>query len=95
MDIKLKNNIIFSTFENKKEMKEKIIDFIFNSKTNKIIYKGDPMEINYRLLKKILPNNNDKTEMNDFIDIKDKGIRDMFFEFIDKIGSDNCLIYKQ
>jgi hypothetical protein len=95
MEIKLKNNIVFSSFENKKEMKEKIIDFIFNSKTDKILYKGNPTEINYKLLKKILPTTKDITELSDYIEIKDKSIRDTFNEFIDKIGSYHCLIYKK
>lgn len=54
MQIKLKENIIYQSFSTKKELQEIILSMILNSKTDKILYKGDPRLINYKLMKKVL-----------------------------------------
>lgn len=54
MQIKLKENVIYQTFNNKKELQEMILSMILNSKTDKILYKGNPRDINYKLMKKVM-----------------------------------------
>lgn len=55
MEIKLKENIVFDSINDYTELQQKVISFIFAAKTDKILYKGDPKLIEYKLLKKILP----------------------------------------
>jgi len=99
MKIKLKNNVMFVSFENQKDMKENIMNFILEAKTDKILYKGDPQNINYKLLKKILPLEQikfDKSEnsINKFVVIENKNIREIYKELIDGIECEYCLIHK-
>jgi hypothetical protein len=92
-EINLKDNIVFNSFDDPSKMKIKILDFIKNSKTDKILYKGDPLEINYKLLKKVLPEkeNNIIKELN----LDEENLRIAFEKFINKIKSKHCLIYKK
>ena len=55
MEINLKENIFFKTYEKKVNLNEDIVDFILSDKIDHVLYKGDPHEINYKLLKKIIP----------------------------------------
>lgn len=101
MEILFKENVVFNIFNDETELKEKILDFIFDSKTDKILYKGNPTEINYKLLKKILPLEKLKFEkdadsINNFVDInEEKNVREVYFEFLDKVECPYCLIYKR
>ena len=52
MDIKLRDDVVFTTYTDERLLKEKILQFIFEAKTDKILYKGNPENINYKLLKK-------------------------------------------
>ena len=100
MEILLKPNIAFYKFDTQHEMSEKIMDFICNSKTDKILYKGNPNEVNYKLLKKILPLDkvvfdNNKKSIYKFVDIStEKNIRDIYQDFLTKVDCEYCLIYK-
>jgi len=100
MDILLKNNVVFTTYQETKILKEKILEFIFESKTDKILYKGNPIDINYKLLKKILPikeikTNQSKNSINKIIEIYDTdSVRDVYERFLKKIKTKHCLIYK-
>lgn len=101
MQILFKENVVFDIVENENELKEKILNFILDSKTNKILFKGVPSEINYKLLKKILPLDQiifdkNSNSIDKFIDInKDKGVREIYNEFLDKVDCNYCLIYKK
>ena len=55
MEINLKDNIYFKPYEKKIKLNEDIVDFILSDKIDKVLYKGEPNEINYKLLKKIIP----------------------------------------
>lgn len=100
MNIKLNDNVVFSIYDENKKMKEKILEFISDSKTNKILYKGDPNDINYKLLKKIIPIKNIKFDdksnnINQFVKIDDSSnVKDIYNEFLNKIDCQYCLIYK-
>jgi len=99
MEIRLKDNVIFTVYHDKKLLKEKILEFIFESKTDKILYKGNPTDINYKLLKKILPLNQIKFDknansINKFVEIETEDIRIVYGDFLKKIECNYCLIYK-
>lgn len=55
MELNLKDNIYFRTYERKVKLNEGIIEFILSNKIDKVLYKGEPNDINYKLLKKIVP----------------------------------------
>ena len=102
MEIELKENVIFNTFIDEKDLKETILKFIMGSKTDKILYKGDPTLVNYRLLKKILPldkirKSQSTNSINTFVEIDndDKNIREVYQRFLNRIDADYCLIYKK
>lgn len=100
MEIKLKDNVVFTPYHNSKLLKEKILEFIFEAKTDKILYKGNPEDINYKLLKKILPLDQIKFDksinsINKFVEIEeDFNIREVYSDFLEKIDCKYCLIYK-
>jgi len=99
MEIKLKDNVIFIGYDNNIELKEKILSFIMNSKTDKILYKGEPSLINYKLLKKILPLeqikfDDSENSINKFVVIEDKDIREVYSDLITNINCEFCLIHK-
>ena len=54
MKVNLKENVIYETFRNKKELQERILSMIIKSNTDKILYKGDPNDIDYKLMKKVM-----------------------------------------
>ena len=100
MEIKLKDNVVFTPYHDFKLLKEKILEFIFEARTDKILYKGNPADINYKLLKKILPLEQIKYDksinsINKFIEIdSDDDIRDVYQVFLKKVNCEYCLIYK-
>jgi hypothetical protein len=85
----IKENVVYESFENKKELIGKILNMIFNSKTDKIIYKGDPSLINYKLMKKVILK--DYTEK-----VEPEKIKDIYNEIVASTDSRTfCLIYKE
>lgn len=94
LKLKIKKNMYFYSFKSQQELKKTILQFIYLQKASKIIYKGDPKEIKYKLLKKIVTDS-EESEINNYIKFdKTKSIRDNFNQFIDTIGNSPCLIYK-
>lgn len=55
MEINLKDNIYFKPYDKKVKLNEDIVNFILSDKIDKVLYKGEPNGINYKLLKKIIP----------------------------------------
>ena len=99
MEIKLKNNVVFIGYNDHNKMKERIMSFIMDAKTDKILYKGEPENINYKLLKKILPLEQikfDESEnsINKFVVIENKDIREVYADLIESVDCDFCLIHK-
>ncbi len=89
MKIELKENVVYESFNSKKELTKKILDMILDSKTDKIIYKGDPTEINYKMMKKVLLKDYTKK-------IEPDKVRDMYREVVDSTENRNfCIIYKE
>jgi hypothetical protein len=62
MEINLKDDIYFKSYEKKLKLNEDIVEFILSDKIDKVLFKGDPNEINYKLLKKIIPLNEKYSE---------------------------------
>jgi hypothetical protein len=92
-EFELKKDIIFNSFENDKKLKMKILEFITEAKTDKILFKGNPIEINYKLLKKVLPEK--ENNKLDELDLDEENLRISFEKFIKKIKVKHCLIYKK
>lgn len=98
-EIMLKNNIKFVIFNDKKQFKQTILNFIYDSKSDKILYKGNPSEINYKLLKKILPMDNSKIDstksIKNIVKINDNSnVRDVYSDLLNKVKCEYCLIHK-
>lgn len=86
--LNLKEKIAYRSFENQDKLNEFMIEYIFNSKTDKIIFKGDPWEINLKLLKKIMDKENPLIENGD--------IRGAFRKLIVTTNNEPyCVIYKE
>ena len=88
MEINLKDNIFYKSYRTKKELNEEIIDFIFSNKIDKVLYKGEPIGINYKLLKKVIPMSEKKVEPD--------MVREKYSKIIDVTDNDPfCVIYKK
>lgn len=89
MKIELKQNVIYESFNSKKELVEKILNMITECKTDKIIYKGDPNNINYKIMKKVLFKDYSKR-------IEPDKVRNIYNDIVEKTNNrEFCLIYKK
>jgi hypothetical protein len=88
MEINLKENIYFKTFEKRIELNSTIVEFILEDKIDRVLYKGDPNEINYKLLKKVIPLNGTNSDP----ELVRKKYRNML-ELFD--NQKYCIIYKK
>jgi hypothetical protein len=88
MEINLKDNIYYKPYDNKICLNEDIVNFILSNKIDKVLYKGEPNDINYKLLKKIIPLSDKNTEP-DIVRKKYKNV----LEICD--NSPFCIIYKK
>ena len=88
MQIDLKENVIYQTFNTKKELQEMILSMILNSRTDKILYKGNPRDINYKLMKKVL--------LKDYTQrIDPELIKERYEDVVESCREQNfCCIYK-
>jgi hypothetical protein len=89
MKIEIRQNVIYETFHNNKDMMEKILNMIINSKTDKILFKGNPYNIDFKTMKKILfKNYNEK--------INPDNVKKMYNDIIDcDCKRTFCIIYKE
>lgn len=89
MEINLKDNIYYKSYKNKVDLNEEIVNFIFSDKIDKVLYKGDPNLINYKLLKKVIPMNESKRVEPDMV-------REKYSKIIDITDNEPyCVIYKR
>ena len=88
MEINLKDNIYFKPYKKKVKLNEDIIDLILSDKIDKVLFKGEPNTINYKLLKKIIP----MIEKNTDPEIVRKKYQNIL-EICD--NSPYCMIYKK
>jgi len=85
--LNLKEKITYKSFENQEKLNQFILEYIFNSKTDKIIFKGDPWEINLKLLKKLIDKDNPLVDCGD--------VRGAFRKIIQITQNEPlCVIYK-
>ena len=86
--LNLKEKIAYRSFDSQDRLNEFMIEYIFNAKTDKIIFKGDPWDINLKLLKKLIDKENPLVENGD--------IRGAFRKIILTTHNDPfCAIYKE
>lgn len=89
MKVALKKKVMYETFKCKKELQDKILSMILKSKTDKIIYKGNPTDIDYKLMKKVLLD--DYTQRIDPIEVRIK-----YTTVVESTEEQKfCLIYKE
>lgn len=89
MKINLKENVVYESFDNKKDMMEKILRMIIECNTDKILYKGNPKEINYKLMKKVI--------LKDYAQkIEPDTVKNMYDDVIkNDTKRDFCIIYRE
>lgn len=88
LKLNLKEKIAYKSFENQDRLNEFILECIFNSKTDKIIFKGDPWDLNLKVLKKLIDKENPLVEDGD--------IRGAFRKIIQLTKNEPyCVIYKE
>ena len=89
MKIGLKENVVYETFDNKKQLQERILSMIMVSKTDKILYKGNPNDIDYKLMKKVM-----MKKYNEKID--PEIVKLQYKDVINSSDNQNyCIIYKE
>jgi len=89
MKVALKTKVVYETFTCKKELQDRILSMIIKSKTDKILYKGNPSDIDYKLMKKVLLE--DYTQRIDPEEVKTK-----YISVVESTEERNfCLIYKE
>ena len=88
VELDLKEKIVYRSFRTQKDLNETILNMIFESKTDKIIFKGDPYDINYKLMKKIISPDNPLIVEGD--------IRGAFRKIIQLSKNDPyCIVFKK
>lgn len=90
MDVELdiKEKITYKSFKSQKELNESILNMVFETKYDKIIFKGDPYDINYKMMKKLISPDNPLVVNDD--------IRGAFRKVIQLSNNDPyCIIYKK
>ena len=88
VELDIKEKVTYKSFKTQKKLNETILNMIFDSKTDKIIFKGDPYDINYKMMKKIISVDNPLVIEGD--------IRGAFRKVIQISGNDPyCMVYKK
>jgi hypothetical protein len=97
VELHIRDKIIWESFKSQKLLNEAILKFIVNNKIDKIIFKGDPYDLNYKLLKKILSGGSSKDDekREDSPLVFDGDYRGAFRKIIKMTNYDPlCIIYK-
>jgi hypothetical protein len=88
VELDLKEKVTYKSFKSQKDLNESILNMIFESKTDKILFKGDPYDINYKMMKKFISLDNPLVLEGD--------IRGAFRKIIQLSNNDPyCMIYKK
>ena len=86
--LNLKEKIAYRSFESQESLNKFILNYIFDSNADKILFKGDPWEINLKLLKKLIDKENPIVEKGD--------VRGAFRKIIQLTKNEPyCAIYKE
>jgi hypothetical protein len=88
LKLNLKEKIAYRSFDTQDKLSQFILQYIWDAKTDKIIFKGDPYDINLKLLKKLIDKENPLVEQGD--------VRGAFRKIIQLTHSEPfCVIYKE
>lgn len=87
-EIVVSKQIKMLSFDKEKDMHEKILNLIIDGKADKILFKGDPNLINYKLIRKIVSFIN--TGKNENL-----SIREVFLNFVKNSNIRHLLIIKK
>jgi len=88
VELDIKEKITYKSFKTQSELNENILNMIFESRTDKIIFKGDPYDINYKMMKKIISEDNKL--------IFNGNYRESFRKIIQLSNNDPyCMVYKK
>lgn len=88
VELDIKEKITYKSFKSQKELNEYVLNMIFESKTDKIVFKGDPYDINYKMMKKII---NEENPL-----IVEGNYRGAFRKIIQLSNNDPyCIVYKK
>jgi uncharacterized protein (UPF0262 family) len=91
VEIHIREKIVYESFKSQKHLNVAILNFIETNKTDRIIFKGDPYEINYKLLKKIFSSDSDESPL-----VYNEDYRGAFRKLIRMTNYDPlCIIYKK
>lgn len=58
VELHIREKIVYESFKTQKQLSESILRFIELNKVDRILFKGDPYDLNYKMLKKILSEDN-------------------------------------
>ena len=87
MIISIKKNIVYETFNTKTKLQEKIITMICSAEIDNIIYKGEPSEIDFKTMRRlVVKKNSDKINPDE--------VREKFNNVVSQCDNSYCLIYK-
>jgi hypothetical protein len=88
LELDIKEKITYKSFNSQKELNKFILNMIFESKIDKIMFKGDPYDINYKMMKKVISLTNPLVVNDD--------IRGAFRKIIQLSNNDPyCVIFKK
>ncbi len=88
MLIKIRGGVVYEPFDSKIQLQEKILSMILDCKCNKILYKGDPRTLEYKMMKKVMLS--DHTSK-----IEPEIIKNKYNEMVNSCGKNYCIIYKK
>lgn len=101
MEIQLRENIVFNALNSEKELKEIMVTFIMNSRANKVLFTGNPRNVDYKLMKRIVPNSVPETisganNIHAYINVSEfHNARNIYESFIENLDCKYCIIYKK
>jgi len=88
VELHIREKIVYESFKTQKQLSESILRFIESNKIDKILFKGDPYDLNYKMLKKILSEDNPLVINDDY--------RGAFRKILKMTNYDPyCVIYKK
>lgn len=89
MKVELKEGVVFESFTHREDMIQMILLMITESKTDRILYKGNPKDIKYRTMKKAMVK-------DFFMKIEPDKVRDMYKNIVKNTHNRKfCVIYKK
>ena len=97
VELHIREKIVYESFKSQKQLNESILGFIEANKTDRIIFKGDPYELNYKMLRNILSGKSkDSDKIEDSPLVFNGDYRGAFRKILKMTNYDPlCIIYKK